>query len=821
MRCAESAGAPYGGSVPPTRLVDDLRRRDDPQLATLLALRGDLTRPAPVDIAALAARADTPASLRRAIEGLDEGLLAVLQCLALAERARALGASGTDAWAAALAGVGGPPDSESAIDAAAFERACRRLWDRALVARHEEQDGGGTGWRLRAPVLEALGPSVAELAPGPVDEGAVERARAELDALAPADRELLAALAWTSTGVFDASGPLAPRIRRLSARGLLEAGGGGGGTVRLPAPVALALRGGRAHRAVPLEPPDLAVRAGPGSVDAAAGAAAADFLTRVEELAHVWGVDPPRVLRSGGLAVAALRALGRALDCPAEHAAFVAELAYAAGLIDDDRQLEPTWAPTPSFDDWGMADAPRRWLILAQAWLGTTRAPHLIGHRSARADDAGAAGSAFNALSPAADSAVARSVRHDVLSLLATLPPGAATSPDAILTRLLWLRPLAPPEALLRHARGALAQGTWLGALADGGLSGACRALLRGAESRGPWPGADPLAAARAMLPEPVDHVLLQADLTAIAPGRLEDRLAAFLRLVADVESRDVATVYRFEPATVRRGLDAGWDAGRILATLEDASRTGVPQPLEYLVRDAARRHGGLRVGAATSYVRSDDPVAIDDLMARAELALYRPRRLADGVLACDAPPAALLGVLREAGLAPVAEGRDGAVVVPSTIGHRTPPRREHLTARLLARGSLAESGHSGGPREARSAAGHPIPGVGKDPAALVGALRAGDEARARDRSARRRAADAPLVRLSPGELAGYLRDAAAARRTLWLGVIDATGSPRRVLLRPQRVEGGRVHGADQEGAARSYSLHRIDGVAVAGPDGA
>ena len=67
-----------------------------------------------------------------------------------------------------------------------------------------------------------------------------------------------------------------------------------------------------------------------------------------------------------------------------------------------------------------------------------------------------------------------------------------------------------------------------------------------------------------ALLPAPVDHVLLQADLTAIAPGPLEHELAQQLALVADVESRGGATVYRFAATSVRRAFDAGWSAAEV-----------------------------------------------------------------------------------------------------------------------------------------------------------------------------------------------------------------------------------------------------------------
>jgi len=40
------------------------------------------------------------------------------------------------------------------------------------------------------------------------------------------------------------------------------------------------------------------------------------------------------------------------------------------------------------------------------------------------------------------------------------------------------------------------------------------------------------------LLPQEVDHVLIQADLTAVAPGPLEQDFARRLALLADVESR-------------------------------------------------------------------------------------------------------------------------------------------------------------------------------------------------------------------------------------------------------------------------------------------
>ena len=76
-------------------------------------------------------------------------------------------------------------------------------------------------------------------------------------------------------------------------------------------------------------------------------------------------------------------------------------------------------------------------------------------------------------------------------------------------------------------------------------------------------------------MPEPLDHVLVQADLTVVAPGPLEPTLAADIAAVADVESAGSATVYR-----VTRGVGAA-GAGR------RAHRRGAARPVPHPVADA------------------------------------------------------------------------------------------------------------------------------------------------------------------------------------------------------------------------------------------
>ena len=64
-------------------LAEDIRSRTDGELTRLLTARPDLTRPAPTDLTALAARAATVASTTRAIDHLDDDHLAALEAMVL------------------------------------------------------------------------------------------------------------------------------------------------------------------------------------------------------------------------------------------------------------------------------------------------------------------------------------------------------------------------------------------------------------------------------------------------------------------------------------------------------------------------------------------------------------------------------------------------------------------------------------------------------------------------------------------------------------------------------------------------------------------
>lgn len=608
-------------------------------------------------------------------------------------------------------------------------------------------------------------------------------------ASAPSDaRNILDLLTWgPPIGTLSPGGPMATAGAWLLSRQLLSSLSGE--EVALPREIGLRLRGGRLHRETALTAPPVTVTAyEQSSVDAAAGGQASELLGLVDELAASWGPRPPRVLRAGGLSVRDFKQLTSTLDVAPAHTAFVVEAAHAAGLLADDGSLEPVWAPTPGYDDWQKRPSARRWVRLSRDWLASGRAPHLVGSVPA------GGGSPVNALSGEVDYPPIRQLRGDILTELASLPEGHAPDLDSLADRIRWRRPMRRAEIIRAVTAAVLREAEWLGVTGRGALSTAGRLLLDPSTTAAD--AADSSAAEEAInthLPSPVEHVLLQADLTAVAPGRLEGSLAEFMRLIADVESRGGATVYRFSPESVRRGLDAGWSADKVLAALQDASRTPVPQPLEYLVGDVARRHGQTRVGSVSSFIRSDDTAVLDTMMADRGLAALQLRRVAPTVVVSQAHTLVVLDMLRENGFAPVAETTEGGVQIPRVSHHRTPPRRSPAAARIssVVDDELTET--------------------------LVSALRAGEESAAYER-ARAQAQPGPprLPSTEPAVALALLREASADRLGVWIGYADADGRTTRMLFYPKRIEGGRAYGpVEGSNVERAFSIHRITGAAV------
>ena len=575
----------------------------------------------------------------------------------------------------------------------------------------------------------------------------------------------------------EAEGP----VDQLLSRGLLIARDRR--HVAVPLEVSLWLREGRTTRARMDEIPALALSMRDSSlVDRAAAGAASEFVRHVELLLEDWGATPPSALRGGGLGVRDLRAAAELLHMPEASAALLVEVASAAGLVSvgETPGGGAAWLPSDAFDLWSADPVADRWVRLALAWFENRRLSGLVGGRDDNRKP-------INALVPDLERAWLPETRRMTVEQVAALPQGAVlaagTGPASLVDRLKWLRPRRP--VLRSKAVGwVLEEAAAVGMMALGGLASHGRAVLSDDPKRAAAQSLGPL------LPEPIDHVLLQADLTAVAPGPLEHDLARCLAMMADVESRGGATVYRFTASSLRRAFDSGWSVSEIHDFVATSSKTPVPQPLSYLVDDVSRRFGTVRVGAAESFLRSDDESALTELVHDPKADSLRLRRIAPTVVVSDVPVDVLLPRLRELGSSPVVEGPDGAVRVI---------RRDALRARTPKQDQASSDADA-----ARAAA---------RVSATVNAIRAGDRAVANRPP---NAGSAQLGRGGPMSTMALLRESVEARSTVWIGYVDNHGSTVEKIVDPVKVEGGWLTAFDHRSdGIRSFAIHRITAVAA------
>nr|WP_046282585.1 helicase-associated domain-containing protein [Mycobacterium sp. UM_NZ2] len=756
----------------------------DEDLIRLLKLRPDLAQPPPGSIAALAARAQARQSVRAATDGLDFLRLAVLDALL------ELHADGTGVPVAdllALLGERAPADAVTEALTDLIERAlCWGASEPNGVVRVVAEAGAGLPWHPGQVTRE-------EPVDGDADIAALHDAIADLDA---SQRDLLdKLLAGSPIGRTRDAAPDAPVERpvpRLLATGLLRRVDDE--TVILPRLVGQVLRGEQPGPITLHEPDPVVSQTTAADVDAAAAGAVIDVLRELDVILANLGETPVPELRSGGLGVREVKRLAKATGVDEIRLGLLLEVAATARLIAadfpdpvsvDQRDWPdadgPYWAPTVLADRFAEQSTAERWHLLAATWLDLAARPGLIGSR-------GADGKPRAALSTPLFSTAAPLDRRLLLGMLAELPVGAGVDTVTASQALIWRRPRwanrlqpGPVGELLDEAHA-------LGVLGRGALSSPGRILLA-AGADGAASDADDAAAVAAMakaLPEPIDHFLVQADLTVVVPGPLKRELAEELAVVATVESAGAAMVYRVSEQTIRSALDVGRTGAGLRAFFEKHSKTPVPQGLSYLIDDVARRHGQLRIGLAASFVRCEDPALLAQAVAVPAAEALCLRLLAPTVAVAQAPLADVLAALRDAGFAPAAEDATGTIVDIRPRGMRV---------------------HT--PAERRGHRQHAGPGD-DSLTALVRVLRT--------------VTSAPFdnIRLDPVTAMIMLKRAALERATVMIGYVDAAGVATQREVAPTQVLGGRLVAFDStSGQMKDFAIHRITSVSSAGEDSA
>lgn len=748
-------------------LVDWLREREPEQLVELLRVRPDLATPPPQDTRILAGRAGTRASVARACDHLDAFVLAVLEALVAANAdAAPMGRAELAAWFGAAA------------PAARVDEALEKLVTLALAWGGDEISVVPAAREATGTFPGGLGREVEAL-----HDADIPALLGELDE--PELRLLHTLAEGPPIGRTKDAARLVPLeqattpVQKLLARELLIRRDPE--TVELPRQVALTLRGDRPMGTVTVEEPlPTTKKLAQSTVDSTAAGEAGTLLRHLESIIGAWSRTPPPVLRSGGVGVRELRKLAKDLDVDEQRVALLVELLVGAGLVTDDEQQSPEWVPTNQADAWLHSPPEQRWFAIATAWLDLPRLPGLAGAKDERDKTLGP-------LTAELHRPLAPHTRYTVLRAIGEAAEGTAlTDTEELVALLNWRTPRQAGRLRESVIRWTMAEANALGIAALGALSTAGRELL-GTERE------SAVGAMAGAMPEPVDYVLVQADLTVVAPGPLQPELAAEMALVGDVESAGGATVYRVTESTARRALDAGRTAAELHALFQTRSKTPVPQSLTYLIDDVARRHGQLRGGAAGCFLRCDDPPVLTEMLAHKVAASLELRRIAESVVISPFSLIDVLSELREAGFTPTAEGPDGRVVDLRPSGRRIPAR-------------------------SRSRAGAPASSVPSEERlrTVVDNLRSADRAAATRRRSQVSVPAGTGGSASLSSTLAALRDAVNAQETVWIGLVDSRGTASQHVLRPTRIGGGVLEGEDTDsGDLRRLPLHLITTVAL------
>jgi hypothetical protein len=322
----------------------------------------------------------------------------------------------------------------------------------------------------------------------------------------------------------------------------------------------------------------------PHFIDRVAAEHAFGTTTAVSELLSELQHESARELARGGVALPDSKRLAAAMNVDLDRVPSLLEIAARAGLaaLDSGR-----WMPTGS--NWVSAGSGERWALLAGGWL--ERLP------------------------------------PDIREILASRAHGTwGAGLDEYVT---WLFPAGGTwmhERVQVYTRDAELLG--ITAHHEPSTSGVLL-LTSGSAAAAP--------AMAELFPPEVSQVYLQHDLSVVSPGPLRPELDARLRAMADVEGRALASTYRISTPSIYRAMAMGETSATIRSFLTELSLTGIPQPLDYLLAEAAQRHGLVRVGAlesGRSYISSSDATLLRTLLvdqSLASLGLTRSRLAPSG----------------------------------------------------------------------------------------------------------------------------------------------------------------------------------------------
>lgn len=715
---------------------------DKPDLEAVLSNRPDTAIPVPPDINALATRMLLPGSIAMALAGCTAAELAVIEALSRK------GAELEPVKASEIA----PLLPFAPKEAIGSLRSKALIFDVTSTEASSEQ-----GFCLLPRVVQAL-PSGLMLLEQP------EISAEEVRALSADKREVLATIARAGGSIVTvgANSPIAesPAVKDLLAQGLVVEDGSH--TLKMPRTTLQAIKG-QQPVIVPLQAPaQLRFESEEDASDAAQDEAA-EQETKADQSGTAAGLDvvyamdrvidalarkPQALLKNKSLGIRQLTQMAQEINRDDKETKALLALGMSARLLGrgEPEGLEGNFlAPTMQAMEWMDSPLDERWKVLLEGWE--------------RMD--AAYWESQRGLDPEVENPRLPELRALIVHTFNTA--NAPLEKDGFWQAFAYLHPLT----ILHTNRDTLAhllqEVQWIGAIARGRATAVVR---------------ESFEATGSLCPEPIEQFIIQADHTVMAPGPLTPAVQRVLSSFATLESPGLASVYRFDHASIRRGLDSALTGAEMKDFLSAHTWGEVPQAIAVLIDDVARSHGTLRSSAVRCYVRSDDTT----LLTQAVATVPELRAIAPTVAVSSLPLSEVLEQLRAQGFSPAAEDESGV-----SIDVRPEPALVPAAKASRAGAARTTARTTTGDDHVERAVAHLISKSHSQPKKLA---------------------------VSAEDFTAVLRAAARSSHPVKITYANKHGEPTTVGATPLRVDGGQVDALVGTNTVR-FPLHRISAVVM------
>lgn len=305
-------------------------------------------------------------------------------------------------------------------------------------------------------------------------------------------------------------------------------------------------------------------------VDAHSAIAAFEAMQAITELVLDLDLRMVREVGRGGVGLPELKRLAAALSKPVDYARAVYEIARLTDLVS---LSEKRWRVGGQGASWLVSEPAQRFAKLARMFR--------------------------QRIGDAASETLAESNILSGGQMISAIEAGFPLANETMVSHIKTMLTMSEQIGLSHAGQAA----SWMPAILNRDYSAANSLLSK-------------------FLPAAEDRLIIQADLTLIAPAPLRTQTETLLRRFAYVERIGIASTYRINALSIVQGLETGMTEDQIRQTLQSLSAHALPQPVDYLIRESSQRFMRLTLQATPkgTLIRSVDPMLLAQIYSDQQL---------------------------------------------------------------------------------------------------------------------------------------------------------------------------------------------------------